>query len=242
MKKNNFTHYFILALVLGACLGFIIYQAGPNLLRLYVRLGVGISEHQPLFCRDPGQEVTRGEIDQAYKSELKPYDYADMQFLAPKEFTIVKETIKRYYYKKHRRKEHGGTIYILHEPPRYFVTLFPDIAKKGVNDDYEFFTRTMKAKTVEIHNFTDAFFTVIKSLFTPYLGDQKNLKMIRFVVSDKRGFITYNLCEEGNFYDCNVFINGRGDYFKVYIKDTSKLLDIEKVYTIISTVRTTKQQ
>jgi hypothetical protein len=242
MKKNNFFSYFILALVLIACVGFVIYQAGPNLLRLYVRLGIGISEHQPLFCLAPGQEVIRGEVDQAYKNELKPYVYADMQFLAPKEFTIVKEIIKRYYYKKHRRQEHGGNIYILHEPPGYFINLFPDITKMGVNDDYDFFTRTMNAKTIEISNFTDAFFTIIKSLFTPYLGDQKNLKMARFVISNKRGFITYNLCKEGNFYDCNVFINDAGDYFKVYIKDTSKLLDLNKVFTIVSTVRTAEQR
>jgi hypothetical protein len=94
----------------------------------------------------------------------------------------------------------------------------------------------MAARTRDIHNLTDTFFVIMKSIFTPNLGDENNLRIIPFVLGDKKGFITYNLAQTENYFDCDM-IDSRGEYFKVYIKDKAAELDLEKVMTIISTVK-----
>jgi len=75
----------------------------------------------------------------------------------------------------------------------------------------------------------------MKSLFTPDLGDEKNVKMVKFAIGNKKGFISYNLAPAGNYFDCNI-INNRGDFFKVYIKDRAAVLDLKNVLAIISTL------
>jgi hypothetical protein len=75
----------------------------------------------------------------------------------------------------------------------------------------------------------------MKGIFTPDLGNQKDVKMAQFTVLDKRGFINYNLTGPDHYFDCNIF-NTNQDFFKIYIKDKGASLDLDKVLTIISTV------
>lgn len=67
------------------------------------------------------------------------------------------------------------------------------------------------------------------------MGDQTNLKIAPFEIPGKKGFITYNLSPEGNYFDCDVF-DEQGNLFKVYIKDIYSELDLQNVLAIISTV------
>jgi hypothetical protein len=159
-----------------------------------------------------------------------------MEIYLPKGFTVVKEKITKVYYKKKRRQEEKPAIYLLHEKPDFFVNLFPWIAKQGVYSDYVFLGRTMYAKLKNIENLTNAFFVIMKSIFTPNLGDQKNIKMVAFAFGEKKGFINYNLTPVANYFDCNIIVN-QGDFFKVYIKDKDAKLDLSKVLAIACTVK-----
>ena len=64
--------------------------------------------------------------------------------------------------------------------------------------------------------------------------------MADFTLSDKKGFINYNLSEKDSYFDCNVF-NQQGYYFKIYIKDMGARLDLDKVLMFISTVNKAKE-
>jgi hypothetical protein len=75
----------------------------------------------------------------------------------------------------------------------------------------------------------------MKGIFTPDIGDQAAVKMIKFKLDNLSGFINYNLSAKGNFFDCNIFSKD-GDFYKVYIKDYQGILDLNKVIVIISTV------
>ena len=97
----------------------------------------------------------------------------------------------------------------------------------------------MSAKINEVKTLNDAFFIIMKGIFTPDLGDQTKVKMARFVTNDKKGFINYNLSKKENFFDCNIFDEEK-NFFKIYIKDRRAALDLEKVFTIISTVKKTE--
>jgi hypothetical protein len=158
-----------------------------------------------------------------------------MSICTPQDFAVFKEMLEKVYYKKNKRKHGGNVIYLLHEEPDFFIHLFPQLTRRGVASDYEFIKRTMFAKSKDIKNLTDAFFVIMKSVFVPGLGDSKTAKMAQFTLTDKRGFINYNLSKSGNYFDCNMFDSAR-NFFKIYIKDKDASLDLDKVMTIISTV------
>ena len=234
MKKNKFSQYIALTVVFLLALAFVVKFAGPPTLRLYIESGIGDCQKIPILCMVPQEEIINPPIDKEYIAELLPYRFPRISILMPKGFTVVQETIKKVYYKKNKRKQAGDVIYLLYEEPDFFLKLFPQLRKQGIAGDYEFIKHIMQAKIKEIKNLNDAFFVIMKGIFTPNLGEQTQVKMAQFVMSGKKGFINYNLNKSGNYFDCNV-INDAGDFFKIYIKDKSAKLSLDNVLTIIST-------
>jgi hypothetical protein len=186
----------------------------------------------------PDSDLVNPQIKKEYIKELLPYNFPEMSIFVPKGFNVIKEMITKVYYKKHKRKDTGATFYLLYEPPGFFVDLFPRLKKQGIKDDYEFFRRIMSARLTGINDLTDAFFVISKGIFIPNLGDQRSVRMIRFSGSGVRGFINCNFSASENYFDCNLF-SEKGDFFKIYIKDKDKKLDLDKLAAIISTVRKT---
>lgn len=214
---------------------FAVNYGKEQLLKMYIEYGLGDCRKIPVLCMAPEEEISDFPADSAYLAELLPYKFPEMEISLPKGFTVVKEKIKRVYYKRRaRKKDIKEAIYLLYEKPDFFINLFPALRKQGVGNDYAFLNRTMTARTPDIHNLSDALFVIVKTIFTPYLGEQKNVRMFRFSAKEHKGFINYNLSPAGNYFDCNIF-DRKGNFFKVYIKDIGARLDLGKVISIIST-------
>ena len=96
--------------------------------------------------------------------------------------------------------------------------------------------RLMYANLNKVNNITDAFFVIMKSIFTPDIGQQHACRMIKFELGDKRGFINYTMTKPSNYFDCNV-LDHQGNFFKIYIKDSGGHLDLNNVFAIISTLK-----
>ncbi|MCX5701556.1 MAG: hypothetical protein NTW64_01040 [Candidatus Omnitrophica bacterium] len=233
--KQKGIKYISIAVTLFLAVLFVAKFGGPSLLRFYVETGIGTCEKIPILCMAPKEEVIAPEINKEYVSELLPQDFTGMHLHVPRGFSLIKEAVKKIYYKKNKRLDKGAVMYLLFEEPNFFTTLFPQANKQGINDDYEFMRRTMYAKLKDIKNLADVFFVVMKCIFTPDLGDQKNVRMLHLQMPDRKGFINYNLAKTGNYFDCNI-VNSNGNFFKVYIKDKGATLDLNKVFAIISTV------
>jgi len=234
--KERILKILSIIIVLLLAILFVIKFGGPPILKLYIQTGIGDCQKIPILCMAPQETIINPRIDKEYISELLPYKFPKIAVYIPKGFTVVQENITKVYYKKRKRQQSDATIYLLRQEPNFFINLFPQSTKQGIKDDYEFMRRTMYAKLSQIKNLNDAFFVIVKSIFTPDLGNQKNVKMAQFVIGDKKGFINYNLTKPDNYFDCNV-INNEGDFFKVYIKDRQAKLDLDKVLAIISTVK-----
>jgi len=215
---------------------FIGVFGGPQLLKLYIRSGMGDCKSLPITCREPEIELNDPAISKEAIENFVPYVFKEIEICLPKSFNVVKSHTKKYYFKRRMIPTGRQTIYLLYKEPNFFVNLFPHLKKKGVKDDYEFIRRTMYAKTTDIHGITDTFFVIMKGVFTPFLGDQQNLAMIKFKLDDKRGFINFDLSQNANYFDCNI-IDGDNNFFKVYIKDTSCRLELADVFAILSTVK-----
>jgi hypothetical protein len=215
---------------------FTVKYGKSAILRSYVKTGIGDCDKIPILCMNPRDKIVIPGLHKKYLSELLLYKFPGLNIYLPRGFTVIKENIKKVYFKSSQHKQKEANIYLISLGQDFFIKLFPHLVRQGVTSDYEFFRRTMNARIPEIDSLTDTFFVIIKSTFIPYLGNQKNVKMIKFIQDDKKGFINYNLDISGNFFDCNIF-NNRGDYFKVYIKDQNTTLDLDKVFTIISTVK-----
>jgi len=224
-----------IAVALLICLLVIARFAGPTILKMYVETGIGNCQKIPILCIGPSEEIINPQIDKTYLAELKLYKFPDMHILMPKTFLVVKERIKKVYYKRVNRRQTGDVAYLLYEKPYFFKNLFPQVERSGVKDDYDFFNRMVCARFNNIQNLTDAFFVIVKSIFIPDLGSGNNLKIIKFSTAELRGFIAYSLGEKENYFDCNIF-NRRDEFFKVYIKDQGAVCDLNKVLTIISTI------
>jgi len=222
-------------IIFALALTFVAKFAGPIILRSYIQGGIGNCQKVPVLCIVPEKEIDNPSVSKEYLLELLPCKFPEMQLCVPKGFKVIKEKITKVYYKRRRRQDKGATIYLLYKKPNFFVNLFPQAVKQGIKNDYEFLNRTMSAKVEKIDNLTDAFFVIMKTVFTPNLGAYKNIKMVKFTNADKKGFITYNLSPSENYFDCNIF-NEQGDFFKIYIKDKAAGLDLDKVFTIISTI------
>jgi hypothetical protein len=224
----------IIALIFA--IEFSFYFAGPALLRAYVVTGIGDYQAMHLLYAVPQKEIVNPKVDKRYLAELTRYTLSGLQILAPKNFTLVKERVHKVYYKRKARQQAGSVIYLLHQPPGFFMNLFPQARKQGVKNDYEFFLHTMYATIEGMNDFSDAFFVIIKTIFTPGMGDQKEIKIIEFSSPHQKGFVTFNLTPKENYFDCNI-IDSQGDFLKVYIKDKGATLDLDKVLQIISTLK-----
>ena len=234
MKKRTLKYIYI-AVVLSFAFLFVAKFGGPAILKAYVEIGIGNCRTLPLLCFVPEKELVNPEIDKTYLQELLPYTFPEIEISIPKGFTVIKGKVTKIYYKKRKYNEKSPVIYLVEQKPKFFINLFPQVKKQGVENNYDFLTRTMNAKVKDIDNVTDAFFVIMKTIFTPNLGDQKNIKMVKFKSADKKGFITYNLNPAENYFDCDV-ISSDDSFFKIYIKDKGARLDLEKVLAIISTL------
>jgi len=236
-REDKALRIVLIVIFLGLGFAFVAKFAGPELLKLYLKSGVGDCENIPILCMTPEENIAKINIDKEYLSKLLINKFPpDLQIYLPNEFTVVKELITKVYYKKKKRVLGGAIIYLLYEKPDFFVDLFPQLKNRGIKDDYDFINRTMQAKLNEVKTLTDTFFVIMKGIFIPDLGEQKNVKMATFLLQDKKGFINYNIGKKENFFDCNVFDRQR-NFFKIYIKDKQASLDLDKVFVIISTVK-----
>lgn len=234
--KDKILRIFSIAVFFLIALIFVARFGGPNILRLYIDRGIGDCQRLPILCMAPVEEITNPKIDKEYIAQLLPQEFPKMQIYIPKDVTVIKGSITKVYYEKKIQKRPGSVIYLLHKKPNFFINLFPQLNKQGIRNDYEFLTRLMYAKTKNIKNLTDTFFVITKSIFTPNLGEQRDIKMIRFTINDKKGFINFNISTSENYFDCNIIIS-QGDFFKIYIKDKAARLDLDKVFAIISTIK-----
>jgi hypothetical protein len=235
MTAKRFTKiisYIVLSIL---ALAFIIKFGGPNILRQYISYGIGTCKNTPILCMQPQENIFTPQLDSDYRETLIPHAFPKMSISVPKGFDLVQELIKQRYYKK-RYNINKAVIYLLIQEPGAFIKLYPDVAKQGVKDNTEFIRRLMYARLDQVNNITDAFFLIMKSIFIPDIGSQSTGKMIKFKLSNFQGFINYSMTTSNNYFDCNV-LDSDGNFFKVYIKDSGALLDLNKVFTIISTLK-----
>lgn len=208
----------------------------PSILRLYVESGIGDCKKIPIFCMAPSEEISNAQKSDEFISQLRPYRFPKMEIFLPKGFAVIQERIRKDYYKKRKGANNTAQIYLLHEEKDFFMNLYPQLKKQGVNDNYEFIKRIMYANEKKIKNLTDVFFVVMKGIFTPDIGEQKTAVMASFNMEGFRGFINYNISGPDHYFDCNI-VNNDGGYFKVYIKDIGASLDLGQVLSIITTIR-----
>lgn len=240
MAAKRIKKYLINAVVFGLSLAFVIKFAGPNLLIQYISYGIGNCDQIPILCMSPDEKIIRPEAPlDSYLQELTPQKFPRMSLSCPKGFAVVQELIKRPYYKKNKWLDKGRIIYLLYQEPGEFLKLYPDVKKQGVKNNYEFIERLNFARLNKVKNITDAFFVIMKSVFTPDVGSQSIVKMIRFQTQQFRGFINYNLAVPDSYYDCNI-LDAKDNFYKVYIKDKGNTLDLNKVFAIISTIKPAK--
>lgn len=241
--KNNLSRYILTALVFFFASYFAVRLAGPIILKGYIETGIGSCEKIPILCAFPAEEITLAEnsINTDYIKKLLVYDSPKISALLPPAFNVVQERIKKTYYNRKKRQHTEAVIYLLYEEPNFFPHLFPRLKSAGVTGNYEFLKRTMFARLREIKNLNDAFFVIMKGIFIPGLGEQKNVIMGQFDIAGKKAFINYNLEKADNYFDCNL-INESGDFFKIYIKDKGAALTLENVLMILSTVKKGKAE
>lgn len=237
MAANRLIKYSAGALTLGLAIIFVIKFAGPNLLIQYISYGIGGCKKIPILCMEPEDKIIQPEApSENYLQELIPQKFSRMSILCPKGFSVVQELTKRPYYKKNKWLDRGRIIYLLRQEPGEFLKLYPDVKKHGVKNNYEFIEKLNYANLNTVKNITGAFFVIMKSVFTPDLGNQKIVKMVKFQTRSFRGFINYNLSCPDSYYDCNI-IDAQDNFYKVYIKDIGNCLDLFKVFMIISTIK-----
>ncbi len=232
--RHKAKKYIFIGISLLVGLLFVIKYSGPAILRFYIETGVGSCKKIPVLCITPQEEIIDPAINSEYLKRLVPYKLDEIQIRIPKEFKVIKQKIVKVYYKKRRYDQNSATIYLLYKNPDFFIGLFPQVKKQGIHNDYEFIERVMYASPADIHNVLDAFFVVTKGIFIPDLGEQNNVKMAKFITPAQKGFIGYNIGKKGNYFNCDIIT--QDGFYKVYIKDKAKLLDLEKVFSIISSI------
>lgn len=226
------------AFLLGAA--FVAKFATPALLRMYVETGIGSCQNIPILCMAPDDKViTAAQVDKDCLSGLIPYSFPKVRLAVPRGFKVIQEEVKRHYYKRRGAAYSEAAVYVIYEEPGFFIGLYPQLKKVGISDNYRFLRHTMYADVNHIANLTDLFFIIMKGIFTPYLGRQQSVKMAQFRIGGKKGFINYNLRDDGrmpaSYFDCNI-IDEQDGFFKVYIKDQGARLGLSQALAIISTV------
>ena len=233
--KNRLLKWLLFLLVLSGLIAFVVRFGLPQVMRAYISIGIGDCSKIPILCMEPKETEANFTIDKTCILEFIPLDFPKTKICVPKGFKVVQELVQKPYYKKQKRRGGEPVIYILHQPPGFFIKLFPQVKKFGITSNYEFMRSLMHARESNINNLDDAFFVILKSIFTPDLGDQRSAEMIQFSLGERDYFVNYNLTGPVNFFDCSI-ITKEGDFFKVYIKDMRKELDLKKVLSIISTI------
>lgn len=234
--KNRLIKFSLRFIIMAVAIVLIVYFYEPSLLRLYIKTGIGDCQQIPLFCITPEKTLNLGSLDKKFISTLIPYDFPQMKISLPSGFDVVQETIKKYYYKRKKTSEINSIAYTLYQPQQYFTNLFPQISSDRIKDNYEFIRRLEYATFNDTKTIIDAFFIILKGIFTPDLGDQQTVKIIEFYLPDRKGFINYNQSQTYSYFDCNV-IDKKGNFFKIYIRDTRSKLNLNKVFAIISTLK-----
>lgn len=237
MKKNTLKKYAGIAVILVLAIFIIAKLAGGEILKLYVKAGVGDCKEVPFLCMAPGEATLVMQPDKIFESELIPHKFPEVSIRTPRGFSVVQQTIKRVYYKRKKNKQFTTVIYVLGKRANFFLDLYPQVKKDGVNSDYEFINRLMSANVEKIKNLYDAFFVIMKGIFTPDLGNPQSVTMVRFSIENIKGFCNYNLEAKKHYFDFNMFDN-LGNFYKVYIKDEEGLLDLNKAMTVASTAGT----
>lgn len=236
MKKGSFIKFCSAAVILFFCVLFVLKFGGPGILRLYIETGIGNCQKIPILCKAPEQEIMKAGVNEEYLRQLSPHKFPRMSISVPKGFTVVQEKVKKVYYKRGKVMENEAVIYIDQQEPNFLINLFPKLRKHGIQDDFELMKHAMFARINKIKDLDDAFFVILKSVFTPDLGDQNDAKMLQATIGNKRCFVNYNITGKENYFDFNIF-DDKGSFFKVYIRDKNALLDLDKALTIISTAR-----
>lgn len=227
--------WFLSLLVFSAIIAFLAVFGLPQVMRAYVSIGIGNCAKIPILCMEPQDTRMDFAVDKDYLQGLIPLKFPKTNIRVPKGFKVVQELISKPYFKKKKSRSQEAVIYLIHQPPGFFIQLFPQVKNFGVRTNAEFMRSLMHARASAIDNIDDAFFVILKSIFTPDLGDQKNLKMIQFKEGNRDYLINYNLAGQVYFFDCTI-LPEEGDFFKVYIKDINRTLDLNKVFAIISTI------
>lgn len=227
----------VLVIALAALAVSAVKLSGPLFLKIYIEQGVGNCKAIPILCMQPRQ-IDIAAPEKSFIDEMVPFTFSSpaVEIYAPKGFKVVRERMTKVYYKKRSQKYKGDTIYMVYQEKDFFVNLYPQLKRYGIEDDYAFVRRVMYANINTVSTLVDAFFVIIKGIFTPNLGPGSALQMAEFVTPELNGFINYSLYPEENYFDCNVF-DKEGRYFKIYIKDKSALLDLKKAFAILSSVR-----
>ncbi|MFH1354525.1 MAG: hypothetical protein ABIH19_00025 [Candidatus Omnitrophota bacterium] len=234
--KRDYKKYFLLLLIFLLAVAFVVRFAGSSFLRLYIKTGIGDCKDIPILCMVPEDEVISSRVNREYVGRLQLHKFPNVSVYLPGGFSVIQETIKQINYKRGQPKGLEDVIYLLHREPGYFIDIFKQADKKVIKNNYDFIKHVMFARFDRINNINDTFFVIMKSIFTPYLGNQAGIRMVMFLQGDRKGFLNYSLSDQGNYFDCNV-INDNGDFFKIYIKDMRSSLDLAEVLTIISTIR-----
>jgi hypothetical protein len=229
-RNLSFLTTFIAAII------FVVIFGGPNILRSYIENGIGGCKKIPILCKYPTQEIPKLAIEKEYIDTFIPYKFSKLSVSAPRGFAVIQELEKKPYYKKRLNRRRESAIHLFRQNPGYFLKLFPQVKAKDIKDNYDFIKRLTFADINQVKNLTDAFFVILKSIFTPDIGNQNKVVMASFNIPGKKGFISYNLFDKGYYFDCNV-ISDSGDFFKVYIKDMKASLEIKDVLAIISTLK-----
>ncbi|MBL7070257.1 MAG: hypothetical protein ISS27_02145 [Candidatus Omnitrophica bacterium] len=232
--KDRFIKSIAITIFILVSIAMVIKFQGALFLRMYVMFGIGDCAKIPILCMTPGERVISESFDQQEPEDFISHIFSDMSIRVPRGFTVVEREIKRVYYKKNKHIGKGAIIYLLYRPPGSFMSLYPQLKDSGVYSDYEFFRRLMFADERKIKSINDAFFVIMKGIFTPDLGDQTKVQMAALNLEEISGFINYNIGGKENYFDCNIF-DSQGNYFKIYIRDTKAVLDLDKVLAIIST-------
>lgn len=235
MPAKKFFKYLNNIIILVLAVAFVIKFGGPNILRFYVSYGIGDCKTIPILCMQPEETIFTPQIYKEYLDTLVPQSFPKMSVSVPKGFNLVQELIKKPYYKK-RHPNYKAIIYLLPQVPKDFIKLYPDVTKQGIKDNHEFMRRLVYANLSKVNNITDAFFIIMKSIFTPDIGNQNIAKMIKFQIENMTGFINYTITNSVNYFDCNV-LDDQDNYFKVYIRDSGARLDLNNVFAIISTLK-----
>jgi hypothetical protein len=233
-KPNKFSKFFLRAIALGVCLWYVAIMGGPNLLKLYVSTGIGDCKKIPILCMSPVEKITPQASKKCLRDFL-PYSFSKIQVCLPDGFKVTYELTKKALYKKKINKQNKSFAYLLYEEPGFFITLFPQSKKAGVRDNYEFIKRVMYANPNTIKNLNDAFFVIMKSIFIPDLGDQKEVKMMQVEIGDKRGFLSYNIGKDAVYFECSL-VNSKDQFFKIYVRDKTRQFNFEKIFAVISTL------